>query len=205
MSRPFSFVSALALCGSALVLGACGTSASSLTPGDASTNDAANGSDDAASDAGQGGVGDDAAVEAGNPRVCWAEPANTCIGCCAGLYPVGYGKFGKIELGCACVPTLCGPLDGDAGAGADGGPADAASGEGGALDGSASDGGPFGMGACSATCTAPSSPDDTCITCIRATLGSASAFGPCGSAVVGGCITDSDCNPYLSCIESCPN
>jgi hypothetical protein len=210
MSRPFSFVSALALCGSALVLGACGTSASSVTPGDASTSDAANGANDAASaaDGGDGGMSADAATDGPNPNVCWAESADSCLGCCADLYPVGYGKFGTIELGCACESTLCGPPDSDGGAGADGGAPDAGSDEGGAVDASASDAGdagPFGTGACAATCTAPSTPDDTCVTCIRATLGSFSALGPCAGAVLGDCLTDSVCGPYFTCIEMCPN
>ena len=53
----------------------------------------------------------DAATDGPNPNVCWAESADSCLGCCAGLYPAGYGKFGKIELGCACESTLCGPPD----------------------------------------------------------------------------------------------
>jgi hypothetical protein len=213
MSRPFSLAMAFTACGSALFLAACGTSATSPTPSDASTSDAANGSNDGAStsDAGEAGIGEDAATDAPDPKVCWAESADSCLGCCANFYPVGYGKFGTIELGCACAPTLCGPLDGGTGAETEGGAPDAASDEGGALDGSASeagtagDAGPFGTGACAATCTAPSSPEDTCITCIRATLGSTSALGPCGSTVLGGCLTDLQCNLYLSCIESCPN
>lgn len=222
MSRSFSFVLALALGGSASFLVACGTSASSLPPSDASTGDVTSGptGDASSADANDDGpteaTEDGATEDAPNPSVCLAQPANACIDCCANLYPAGYEQFGKIELACACAPSLCGPpdggadaaTDGAADAGTDGGPSDAGADDGAAPDAGGaggSDGGPLGNAACAATCTSYSSPDQSCVTCIRATLGSESAPGPCGLTVLAGCITETDCSPYFSCIEQCPN
>ncbi len=149
-----------------------------------------------------GGTNEGATADAGDPGACLKLAADPCLSCCEGLYPSGYLTFGKLELTCACTADLCGAPD----SGADGGDAGSDDGgDAGSADGGALDAGPFGSVACGTTCSAHTSPDDTCITCLRATLGSSSAPGPCGLDVVGKCLNDTDCQPYFSCIEACPN
>ncbi len=208
MPRIPSLVSALVVSSAACLLGGCGTSASPASASDASASDGA-----PAQEAGPGldatvgdsGATNDAATDAGDPGACLKLAADPCLSCCEGLYPSGYLTFGQLELACACTADLCGAPDGGADGG-DAGPSDggdAGSVDGG--DGGALDAGPFGSAACGTTCSAHTSPDDTCVACLRATLGSSSAPGTCGLTVVGGCVNDTDCQAYFSCVEACPN
>jgi hypothetical protein len=194
-----SLAAALVVSSAAWLLAGCGTTsttpASASDAGDGAPTQEAGPSLDATVDAADSATTDDAATDAGDPAACVPLAPNACLSCCQGIYPAGYLTFGKLELTCACTADFCGALDG----GADGG--DAGSEDGGALDA-----GPFGTVACGTTCSAAhTSPDDTCLTCLRATLGSTAAPGPCGIDVLSGCVNDTDCDSYFSCVEACPN
>jgi hypothetical protein len=203
-----SLVSAAVVCCAATLVAACGTTASSGSASDASADGASQQEAGSLPDATLDGedsasANDDAATDAGDPAACAKLATSPCLSCCQGLYPTGYQSFGGLELTCACTADLCGPLDGgaDSGdAGPDGGALDA-----GALDAGAFDAGPFGSVACGTTCSAHTSPDSTCLTCLRATLGSNAAPGPCGITVVSACIGNADCKSYFTCVEACPN
>jgi len=201
MARLLTVVAALALSGLPSSLAACGGSTSSASPNDASASDV--GAPDAqpqreagpSADAGDAAPADDDAAtedagDAGDAAACATLASSACLSCCEGFYPTGFKKFGALELACGCAADLCGPPDGGADGGAD--------------DGGSTDGGVFGNDVCSVTCTAHTSPDNSCLTCLRATLGSTSAPGPCGVKVVSACIGDSDCKGYFACVENCP-
>ena len=203
--REFVF-SALAL-GAFAFLPGCGSS-TTAAPLDAGIG--VDGSTGGGSDGGStvdSAVGEDAAPDAGPNCHPVGVTQSVCRTCCANAFPAGSTVFDKYTLTCACGASYCGPPDGGAAeaGGDDAGDAGVTDGgDDGATDAAAADGGLFGNGVCAATCNQVAPPDPTCNTCILATLGSVSSLGPCGSVVLGQCLSDTTCNQYFGCIENCP-
>jgi hypothetical protein len=194
----------LSLLSLAFTLAACGSSTSNDSGGADASMDATNG----ASNVDSGGMdasatdASDAAPPVDAAPVCPPTSAN-CMDCCNTNYPAGAQMFDTLTLQCACVPSLCGPLDGGAD---DAGSVDAGSADAGSLDAGSEDAAVYGVGACSAaTCSQTEEPSTACYNCLSDTLGSLANLGICGNALAGTCLTNAVCRPFLSCISQCPN
>jgi DNA-binding beta-propeller fold protein YncE len=123
---------------------------------------------------------------------CAALGAASCNACCTSTFASGYAVLAQEALQCSCVPTLCGPLEAGV---ADGG--DASTGDGGGA-------GPFGQGACAATCTSGTAPSSACSSCVKQTLGSQGSPGACTATAEQCAATSTACADFLGCVTSCP-
>ncbi len=164
-------------------------------------------------DSGGPDAGDDASDGSGDAALVSCPGTGApCEQCCDTAYPVGAQKFDALTLACGCAADLCGPLDGGTD---DGGSPDAGSPDGGTVDAGATDAGSvdagaedasapiFGVGACTDTCNGKAAPSAACNACFRATLGSVTSPGICGTSILTNCVTDPQCEPYFLCVTKC--
>jgi hypothetical protein len=210
MSLRFSRLEPLFCLPLVFTLAACGSSTSNDSGGTDASMDATNGGsnvDSGGMDAAGATDASDAAAPVDAAPVCPPTSAN-CMDCCNTNYPAGAQMFDTLTLQCACVASLCGPLDGgtdDAGS-VDAGAVDAGSLDAGSEDAGSEDAAVYGVGACSAaTCGQTEEPSTACYNCLSDTLGTLSNLGICGNALAGTCLTSAVCRPFLSCISQCPN
>ncbi len=109
--------------------------------------------------------------------------AKACFQCCAAASPNGAKTYQMAVYQCACSsPALCGPIDG------------------GAPDAAAAGG--LGKGACTATCTMQTPPDQACKACARETM--APDGGACDQQVNAACAASADCVAFAECTKTCP-
>jgi hypothetical protein len=168
--------------------------------GDASLDGAATGDATASDGAGSDGStsGDDGSTLAdtatgddgadGDGSACGSNGGTraACVTCCTTAHPQGAESLASDELACACTPEDCGSLEG--------GPATPDAGTGG-----------LGTGACSAECAMPGhNPGATCDVCLRRSVGSMTAHGPCYTQVSAACEADDACKAYAACELTCP-
>jgi hypothetical protein len=202
------FVSALAVGAFAWLTG-CGTSSTAVPVDSGAAADGAGGGTTDGSAGLDSGASQDAGPSCHPVGVTQAD----CRSCCQNAYPTGSNSFDTYLLQCACQGNYCGPLEGgapeagsdDAG---DAGASDAAASDAATADSGPSpsgpDAGPYGNAVCTATCNGQALPDTVCNDCILQTLGSVNSAGPCQSHVLGLCLSDTTCNEYLGCVETCP-
>jgi hypothetical protein len=136
-------------------------------------------------------MGDTATDTGTDAGICTGIKKGECVSCCSKAYPTGAKAYLEAELACACVPELCGPVDG--------GPPDGGTRDGG-VDGSA-----IGEGACEATCgSATAKPSRVCETCLREVTGTAKKPEHCYMSVSDACLeAGAECTDLVACVEGC--
>jgi hypothetical protein len=148
---------------------------------DGSSGGEASGDDSQASD---GPAAETGTQEGGGDSGCTGTGA-TCRMCCRTTYATGYQKLVTAEAKCACVPTVCGPIDG------------------GTDDDGGADASVLGSGACAATCTNKTLPDAACDKCLTQATGTMANQGVCYADVSMTCSKDTDCVAYVTCATGC--
>jgi len=182
----------------AVALGGCSGNASTSSSGDGGGG--ADGPEDATQDVGYEASGNDGAGNgdvvtgddgpAGDDAGCSGMARADCVKCCRMGDMSGYQTLVHSELGCACAPAICGPIDGGSDAEP---PFDAAS-----------DASVLGLGACTASCgSMPMAPDQECGRCVTESLGGMANPGPCFSEVRDACAGDPSCVAYDKCMKTC--